>query len=167
MKRWLTLLFLILLSGIGLIAVGNAPRMAEARAHEAAAQALKVQATVTGMAVGGLVIVVLLLVAALLAIIAVLVWLIWRMRLPHPAGEFLGLQSSDSYYTKCLPAGYPLPDDDQLIRQRRSQSDHHSPDGNPADFDMATAPYSPPAENVSTLLPDWQTWEERPWDFDF
>ena len=166
MKRWLTLLFLVLLAGIVLVAVGNAPRLAEARAHEAAAQALKAQATVTGLAVGGLVLVTLLLAASLLAIIALLVWLLWRQRLPHPVEGQSGMRFSWPHYANHLPAGYPHPIDDHHTGRRRRRSRGLTAADAPAGFDVARPPYASPVENLSTSLPDWQTWEERPWDFE-
>lgn len=166
MKRWLTLLFLALLAGIALVAVGNAPRLAEARAHEAAAQALKAQATVTGLAVGGLVLVTLLLAVSLLAIIALLGWLLWRLRFPHPADGQAGMQLSWPHYANDFPTGYPHPLDDQHTRQRRRRARRLISADHPADFGVARPPHSSPAEHVSTSLPDWQTWEERPWDFE-
>ncbi|MCB0020366.1 MAG: hypothetical protein KDE09_21385 [Anaerolineales bacterium] len=166
MKRWFTLLFLSLLAGIALVAVGNAPRLAEARAHEAAAQALEAQATVTGLAVGGLVLVTLLLAVALMAIIALLGWLLWRQRLPHPTHGQPGIPAPWPHYANDFPAGYPHPLDDHHTRQRRRRSRRLTAADAPAGFDVARPPYASPVENLSTSLPDWQTWEERPWDFE-
>lgn len=73
MKRWLVLGGL---GGVGLLllaAAANAPRVAEARAHEVAAQAIQLQAAVTGLAVGGM----LLLSCLLGVVVALAAGLLW------------------------------------------------------------------------------------------
>ena len=161
MRRLFTLLCLILLLAIVLLAVGNAPRVAEARAHEAAARTMEAQATVTGMAVGGLLFLAVVLVLTLMAIIGLLSWLLLR-RAPAYSGHTNSGEFSD------LP-----------VARRRRRISTGEAEVTPELIDEIGYPLLPYyaknfsnalADEVNRRLPapteiDWETWEERPWDY--
>lgn len=82
MTRFLVLILLTLIALIILAVALNAPRVAEANAHTAAATALEAQANVTGMAVFGLTCLAGTLSLVIIAGIGLLFWLMLNGQLP-------------------------------------------------------------------------------------
>lgn len=123
-----------------LAAVVNAPRVAEARAHEAAAQAMQLQAAVTGLAVG----VALLLSCVLVIVIALAAGLLWW----SVAAKRLAMMAR-------LEA-----DGDGLQWGRRARQRRVRGGG------WQTRPY----RGTEALLPDedfdWRAWEMQPWEIE-
>ena len=138
MKQVLILLAICLALLILLVVALNAPRYAEARAHEAAAEAMQTQAAVTGLAVTGLV---LLAGAMTLGFVLVVGLRLWAMATGRLAitGRF-----------------------DTLPQQRRpALTRHHSPYRQlPAAWPTLPEPIQPDWDAEI----DWDAWENTPWD---
>lgn len=145
MKRLLFLLLLCLVLMVALTAVLNAPRVAEARAHEAAAHAMQTQVIVTGLAVVGMLLLVGLLVLALALVVGLFLWGMVTGRLamaPHTRGGRFNTQ--------------PL--------RRRQMQIHHAPHPQlPAS--RVQLPVPPYDAGWETEL-DWNVWENTPWDIE-
>ena len=140
MKRWLVLGGL---GGVGLLllaAAVNAPRVAEARAHEAAAQAMQLQAAATGLAVVGMLLLSCLL-GVVIALAAGLLW--WRA-----AANRLAMMSRLET------------DGDGLEWSRRARHRRAGGGG------WQTRPYRAPDALPADEDFDWRAWEMQPWDIE-
>jgi hypothetical protein len=160
MKRILFMLALSLLALFGLAVALNAPRLAEARAHEAAARAMQTQAVVTGLAVSGLLLVVVTLLLLLTAVLLFFLWGVASGRLLIN-GERLSADGRQGLVSSQPMARYRL-DGRQanagLLDGRRLLANP-----NPHTIyaqQLPTTPYPPLVEEPF----DWRAWENQPWD---
>ena len=150
MKRLLFLLLLCLILLVALTAVLNAPRVAEARAREAADHAMHTQAAVTGLAVAGMLLFVALLALALALVVGLFLWGMVTGRLAM-VGRF----------------------GTQPLKQRRMQI-HHAPHPQPSG--RGPSARGLPASHAQLPVPrydtdwetelDWSVWENTPWDIE-
>lgn len=138
MKRLFISSIILIALLLALAVVLNAPRYAEARAHEAAAEAMQTQAVVTDITVAGMVLLGLLLTLALIATIAFFLW-------------------TSHHRDRALAAHWPQ----APRRQLRPPHRHHLPAANqPTRYQLPMS-----AEDLTPPL-DWQVWESAPWDID-
>ena len=143
MKRLFISSFLFFILLLLLAIVLNAPRYAEARAHEAAAEAMQTQAVVTGIAVTGMVLLGLLLTIALIATVAFCLWTF------HRRERYLAAHWNQTPQRRLRPRQQP--DQPQL----------------PANsYPLSTSNQLPMNQDDATNPLNWQVWETSPWDID-
>ncbi len=138
MKRWLVLGGLGWLGLLLLAAAVNAPRVAEARAREAAAQAMQLQAAVTGLAVGAALLLSCLLGMVIVLAAALLGWNVAAKRLAMMAHPDV------------------IEDAPQWNRRVRQMPARRG--------GWQTRPPLGPAALPADEDFDWRTWEMQPWD---
>ncbi len=153
MKRWFFLVVICLIALTLFTAVLNMPRVAEARAHEAAANAMQTQAIVTGLAVVGILLLVGLLALFLLLVVGFLLWGMVTGRLAM-IGRFTTRPSGKRRMQFQQSPQAPHPQAPHLQASHPNLLVPH--------YHLPTTSDEPDWQNNF----DWHTWENTPWEID-